>query len=390
MANETIGWVEDLASYARVVYDWKALRRPGKGVDYLSAQYRDQVRRIVEALHPKRMKLRVAEVVEQTPSSKTLRMERVDGSFPPFRAGQYVNLYVTIDGVLTSRPYSISSLPGEQALDLTVRDRQGGFVAPHLISQIEAGAELESSGPAGSFYYEPLIDGKDLVFIAGGSGVTPIYSMLRSLLGSDNGFKLNLIYGSRTPNDVIFGKELKKLAQEHKNLKYKLVISDPPKGFRGAKGLLDAALLKKAVGKVAGKTFYVCGPNAMYDLVLPALAELGVPQHKIKRELYGPPDDVTKQPGWPKAIKRNRKFNVTIGGKTFKASAVEPLINSLERNGVVVPALCRSGECSACRTKLISGKVYMPPDIGVRSTDIDFGYIHACVAYPISDIKVKI
>ncbi|MBN1661592.1 MAG: 2Fe-2S iron-sulfur cluster binding domain-containing protein [Anaerolineae bacterium] len=394
MTPEIVHWLQDIYQYRRVARRRKALRRPGQGADYTAD--RDTVRRVVSRLHPKRMRLRVVEVVEETPTTKTLRLARVDGPLPPWRPGQYVNAFVDVDGVLTSRPYSISSVPGTEYLDLTVRDKPGGLVAPYLLNQVQAGDELETTGPAGSFYHEPLIDGTDLVFLAGGSGVTPFMSIIRDALQNGRALDMHLLYGSRTPDDVIFGAELADLAARHAHLHYTLVVSEPPPGYDGVTGFLTADLIRANVGDVTGKTFYICGPNVMVDFCLAALAELGVPAQrvlgsKIKRELYGPPADVTCEASWPVGLDPDTLFDVEIEGhETIYAPAGEPLLNSLERYGIVVPAVCRAGECSACRTRLLSGRVFQPAHTGLRESDRVHGYIHACVSYPVEDIQIRL
>lgn len=401
---ELVYWLQDVREYLRVSRQRKTLREPGRGVDYTMDQ--DTVQRIVERLHPKRMRLRVTEVVQETPSTKTFRLERVDGPLPPFRPGQYLNLFADVDGVLTSRPYSISSSPpsgGEagrgETLDLTVRDKAGGFVAPYLLNQVQVGVEFETTGPAGCFYYEPLIDGTDLVFLAGGSGITPFMSILRDAFppeGPATFLDLHLLYGSRVPEDVIFGPELEALSARHPNFHYSLVISEPPAGYQGLTGFLTTDLIRDQVGDVQGKTFYICGPNLMYDLCLAGLTDLGVPRHKIKRELYGPPEDVTREPGWPEGLEASTLFDVEVestapdGRKTIRAAAGEPLLNTLERYGLVVPAICRAGECSACRTRLVAGRVFQPANTGLRESDRVHGYIHACVSYPLEDLRIRI
>lgn len=386
---ELLYWLQDIREYRRVSQERKALRQPGQGVDYTADQ--DAVQRIVARLHPKRMRLRVTDIIEETPTTKTLCFERIDGPLPPWRPGQYVNVFVDVDGVLTSRPYSISSPPGENHLDLTVRDKPGGFVAPYLLNEVQVGAELEATGPAGSFYHEPLIDGDDLVFLAGGSGITPFVSIIRDAVKNGRTQKMHLLYGSRVPEDVIYAEELAALADRQPNIRYSLVISEPPPGYEGLTGFLTADRIGEQIGDVTGKTFYICGPNVMYDFCLAALAELGVPGYKIKRELYGPPDDVTQEPGWPEGIAADAVFRVDVAGReTIQAPAGEPLLNSLERYGLVVPAVCRAGECSACRTKLLSGKVFEPAHTGLRESDREHGYIHACVSYPLENLKIRI
>jgi len=364
--------------------------RGGAGTDFRAEHLRDAQQQYVERLHPSRMQLLVDEVIQETPTTRTFRTRRVDGALPPFRAGQYVNLYVEVDGVHTSRPYSISSRPGEPWLDLTVRDVPGGFVAPHLLTHVAAGMELRCSGPLGTFYYEPLNHGRQLVMLAGGSGITPFASMLRDMAAADWPCRVWLLYGCRTPEEVVFGEELRQMARDAERFDLSVVISEPPARFRGKKGLLDAGRIRREAGSVRGKTFYVCGPAAMYDFCLPQLDELGVERHRIKRELYGPPVDVTRVPGWPQGVTSETTFTVQVGERTIEAAAGEPLLCSLERHGLAPPSICRSGECSLCRSRLLDGDVFTPPGVGVREADRRYGYIHPCVSYPISDITIRI
>ncbi len=400
MALEIVNWLQDVREHLRVSRRRESLRQPGQGFDYTEKKYQNVVRLVVSAIHPQRMRLRVVEIIQETPTTKTFRCQRSDGPLPPFRPGQYVNLFVDVDGVLTSRPYSIASAPGSETLELTVRDNPGGFVAPYLLHEIKVGDELETTGPQGQFYHEPLIDGDDLVFLAGGSGITPLMSIIRDALQPEHCEqavldratpKIHLLYGSRVPEDVIYGAELAALAAGHANFRYAPVISEPPPGYKGRSGFLGADLIREQIGDAAGKTFYICGPQAMYDFCLATLRKLGVPSHKIRRELYGPPADVTQEPGWPEGLAADTLFEVeVVGQKTVRAPAGEPLLNTLERYGIVVPAVCRSGACSACRARLLSGRVFQPADTGLRESDREHGYVHACVSYPLEDLRIRL
>lgn len=393
MIGDVYDYLRDVGGYLGMAARLGLRRLPGFGSDYGRSEFRRSAERAVERLHPRRIKLEVAEIINETPSTRTLRLRRTDGAVPPFRPGQYVNLYVVTDGVRTSRPYSISSPPGLDHMDLTVKAMEGGFVSHYLAHDVNVSDVLESSGPAGGFYHEPLIHSDDLVFLAGGSGVTPFMSIIRDAARRDAGLRIRLLYGCRAPDDVIFGDELRRLAAELDWLTVDLVISEPPEGFEGTRGLLDADLIRDRVGSIDGKTFFVCGPGAMYDLCLAALVELGVERHRIKHELYGPPRDITTSPGWPADVPAERIFNTVLemseGEASLETRAGEPLLNSLERHGYVVPATCRSGECSSCRLRLVSGQVYLPPDVGLRSVDRQLGYIHSCVAYPLSDLRLS-
>jgi glycine betaine catabolism B len=357
----------------------------------LTDEDRSATKDMISRLHPHRIMLKVDQIVTETPSTKTLRLIPAQGSLPLFRAGQYVGIYVNTGGVATSRPYTISSAPGKPHLDITVRHKQGGFVSPYLLTKVKPGDVLESTGPHGTFYHEPLMDSDHLVFLAGGSGVTPFMSIIRETVEQKLPLSIHLLYGSRSPDDIIFQDELKQIASGHPNVKVDFVISEPPKGWSGPCGLLDAGVISSLVGSVDGKTFFICGPAQMHGLCEDALKSLGVPHRRIEKEAYGPPDDVTLEPGWP-GISAKAQFEVheERSGKIFKASASEPLMISLERAGLVIPSACRSGECTVCRTRLVSGKVFTPTRVRRRWSDEQAGYIHPCLSYPVEDLHIRL
>lgn len=379
--------LKDIEGYQEIREEINILKK--YGTDY--STQRGQARKVLDLLHPGKLKLRVSEVIIETKSTKTFRMISADGYLPPFQAGQYINLVIETGGIVTSRDYSISSAPGQTAFyDITVRQLGDGFVSDYLLNDVKVGDEFESSSPAGNFYHNPLIHGNDLVFLTGGSGITPFMSMIREASGRGLDRRIHLIYGSRTPDDVIFEQEIEDLSRKHPNFNWTLVISNPPEGYTGRTGFITADLMKETLGgDLSGKTFFVCGPEAMYTFCEKELYRLDIPRKNIRTEMYGPPKDVAGQPGWPAGTGRDEMVTVSIkNGKSIQVRTTEPLMNSLERNGIVIPALCRSGECSLCRTKLLKGKVFQPEGVRLRASDRRFGYIHPCMAFPLSDLEI--
>ncbi len=381
--------LKDIEGYQEIGEEIAVLKK--YGTDHSSQ--RGQVRKIIDLLHPGKLKLHVSEIIRETGSTKTFRMVSPDGYLPPFQAGQYINLVVETGGIVTSRDYSISSAPSQTAFyDITVRQIGEGFVSDYLLNDVKVGDEFQSSSPAGNFYYNPLIHGNDLVFLAGGSGITPFMSMIRETLSRGLDRRIHLIYGSLTPDDVIFGQELENLSRNHPNFNRTLVISNPPEGYTGRRGFITADLMKETLGEdISGKTYFICGPEAMYTFCEKELYRLGISRKKIRTEMYGPPKDVSEQPGWPASVGRDAIVTVSIkNGKSVQVRTTEPLMNSLERNGIVIPSLCRSGECSLCRTKLLKGRVFQPEGVRLRASDRKFGYIHPCMAYPLSDLEIQL
>jgi len=346
---------------------------------------------MVSKMHNTRILLKVEKMTKETPTTKTLRMVPVKGSLPYFRAGQYINVFVKIDGVLTSRPYGISSPPGNPWYDITVRRKEGGFVSPYLVDRVRPGDTLESTVPNGAFYYNPVTDSSDLVFLAGGSGITPFASIIRDVTNKGLPLNIHLIYGSRDPEDIIYKDELMAIASRHQNIKVDFVISEPPEGWTGLSGFLDAGMISSLVGPLERKTVFMCGPAQMYALCEEALKKLGVPMRRTKKEACGPPDDVTRERGWP-GISPESEFQVVEerSGRTFSVRAGEPLMVGLERTGLAVPVVCRSGECTACRTRLVSGKVFVPDNVHVRQSDEKTNYVHACMSYPLEDLHIRL
>ncbi|MCW7470048.1 FAD-binding oxidoreductase [Leptospira kanakyensis] len=352
------------------------------------------VRETIRSLHPKRIRLRVENIRIDTPSTKTLEMVSIDGkNLPPFQAGQYINLFVSLQGVLTARPYSISSSPKDlKSYELTIKRAEGGFVSPYLLDDVKVGQEFESTGPMGSFHHNPLFHGLDLVFLAGGSGIAPAISMLKSFLASKELFRFHIIYSNSYENDVIFIDELRNLTAAHKNFILTEFLSrEVSSEYKGYRGRLDFSTLQTLLSEPSSKMYYVCGPTPFNEHCAKLLSELGVKSGRILIESNGPPPKPEKMDGWPNSLLPTKEVNVKVGNqKPFKVKVGEPLLNSLERNGYFTENACRSGECSLCRVKLKSGEVFSPPEAKIRKSDKKFGWIHSCVAFPITDVEIQL
>ena len=347
---------------------------------------------LIERYHPNRLNLRVSDILIETPTTKTLRLRHENEALPPFQAGQYVNLLVEIDGVKTSRPYAIASSPSvRDYYDVTIKRVPNGYVSSFLLDRVQIGDRVASTGPMGTFHYNPLFHGEDLVFLAGGSGITPAMSMIRHMQATDPSFRIHVLYGSLSEQDIIFRQEIDELAERMDNLNVTHVISNPSGSYKGEEGFLDRALIARLIRLESTTMFYLCGPPAMYEFCLQELAALNVPSRRIRCEVNGPPIRPENEPGWPDYVDRENTVSVKIiGEKSFQALSSEPLLNSMERNGVNVPAACRSGECSLCRVKIEEGEVLQAAQARTRKSDTLDRFVHACVCYPMSDTQVTI
>ena len=379
---------QEFDGYGEIIKDIEASRKSGE--TFTAEKFSPD--QFINRLHPDRLSLQVADIITETSSTKTFRLVSKDRELPPFQAGQYISLFLEIDGIRTSRPYSISSPPHlREYYDITVRRVENGLVSNFLLDDLVIGNDLVSSGPAGHFYFNPLIHSKNMICLAGGSGITPFMSIIREIVECGLDRSITLFYGNKTTDDIIFHAELGRISARFDSINYIPVIEDPSDDYTGACGFMTAELIKEIVGDLTDKSFFICGPQGMYDFCLPELEGLGIARRKIKQEMYGAPVNIWQYPGWPREVDPDRLFSVRLkNGQQLKAKAGIPLLVSLEKSGMVVPSLCRSGECSMCRLKVLSGKVFQPAGVAVRKSDRQFGYVHSCAAYPLSDLEILI
>ena len=346
----------------------------------------------VNRIHPKKLNLKVAAITPVTDTMKTFRLVLDDPSdyLAPFVAGQFLSVHADIGGVHTSRPISISSSPKERGYyEITIKRKPDAFLSDYFLDEVKVGDKVTTSGPAGRFNMIPPVQGENYVFLAGGSGITPFLSMIREVTDTDLPYNLHLIYGCRNLSDVPYLDELEARSAQFPRFKFDLVLSEPDEGWTGLSGFIGADLLKKLNIDVDNNVFFICGPGAMYNFTIPELKKLGIPDRKIRKEIFGAPADITKEPNWPEKITGEECFTLRFDGKEYPCRANETILTAFERAGIHHPSECRAGECSLCRIKLVSGDVFQTSAALVRKSDVKLGYIHTCVSYPLSDIEVK-
>ena len=382
--------LDEINGIEQIKSDVGALQRFGMDPRALKGQHQ----KAIDHYHPHDIKVRVAEVIDETPSSKRFLLSPVEGVLPPFVAGQYISVAVNIDGVVTRRAYSLASSPSQRAYyEIAVRRYANGFVCDYMLDKVKPSDVLEISPPAGQFIYNPAIHGNELVLIGGGSGITPFMSMVQDLYENPReGMKVDLIYGCASENDVIYGSKLQALADKFEGFNFHLVISEPQPGYNGLTGFITSELIEKLVdNKMHQKKYYLCGPEAMYQFVVKELESLGLDRRSIMREVQTPPNDPSALAGWPEGVSKDMPVKITLmDGREVQGRASEPILNSLERAQITYPSECRAGECSLCRAKVLEGEVFSPQSVALRRSDSAHGYVHLCAAYPTSDVKIQL
>ena len=362
----------------------------------------DPINQLARRLHPERQYMIISEIKDETNTTKTFKLIADPDSdtkeLAYFRAGQYLSFKVVVDGVLITRPYSIASSPTDALngfYEITIRKESGGFLTGHVWNNWKVGIKVESSGPEGFFYYEPIRDAGTIVAIGGGSGVTPFRSMTKAIINGNLDAKMVLLYGSSDEQDIIYYDEFKELEKQHPDkIKVVFVLSCEKVTLKGCeKGLISTDIIKKYAAK-DDNSFFICGPQVMYDFIDQELTKLNIPPRRIRKEAYGEIKEILKYPGFPPEVAgKTFKIKVKIGNisKEIPAIATESVLVALERANLAPPSKCRSGECGFCRSLLISGEVFVSPKCdGRRAADKKFNFFHPCSSYPISNIEIDI
>ncbi|MGW0173258.1 2Fe-2S iron-sulfur cluster-binding protein [Rhodococcus sp. NPDC003322] len=326
-------------------------------------------------------RLRVSDVIEETRDARSVVFE-VDATLRErfaYRPGQFLTL--RIPGTTQARCYSLASAPDlDEDLKITVKRVDRGLGSNWLCDNVRRGTEIEVLEPSGVFTPRGL-DARYLL-VAGGSGVTPIMSILKSVLGRGTG-EIVLFYANRDEGSVIFDAELRELCARHPE---RLTVEH---WIETDDGLPTTDQLVQRFRAWAFDEVFVCGPQPFMDCTRKALTEMEFPREKLHIErftsLAADPFAVDDTP--PQAATGDGPVSTVVvrkGGQTHTLSwpADQRLLQVLDANGIVVPSSCTEGVCAACECRLTAGRVEMVDNRVLEEDDLADGYILACQALP--------
>ena len=375
-----------------------------KNIDKASEEFikSDPVNNLAQLLHPSIQNLMISEVKEETKSAKTFRLipnpDSTTDKLAYFRAGQFLSLKVDVNGTPITRPYSISSSPSDALrgfYEITIRKEDHGFLTDYIWENWEKDTKIKSSGPNGYFYYDPIRDLKEVIGIAGGSGITPFRSMAKEIMEGKLNISLTLLYGSSEEDDILFYDEFKEYESRHpEKIKIVHVLSCEEVNLEGCEqGFITADIIEKYCD-FSNSSVFICGPQVLYDFIDKEVSKFNLPTNRIRKEVFGEVKDVVLLPNYPKKkAEKSFKIKVRIGNlsKDIPANAHESVLVAMERAKLTPPSVCRSGQCGFCRSKLISGEIFVNPrNDGRRAADKILKYFHPCSSYPLSNLEIEI
>ena len=342
--------------------------------------------------------LRVAEIVPETAEANSIRFE-----VPPelrdhfaFRAGQHLTLKAEIGGEEVRRNYSLCTAPDEQDWLVTVKRIAGGVFSNWVGDSLKPGDTLDVMPPHGSFTtdFDPAA-ARHYVGIAGGSGITPVMSLVRTALKAEPNSRFTLLYGNRDSSSVIFLDALANLKDRYLG-RFALYhfLAEEAGDIDLFNGMLDRERVGEAIANLVGEPeavdgWFICGPGPMMDAAEGLLLETGIEKDRIHIERFTadrPSEALAAEMAELQSKAAGVTMSVTLDGRTRRvAFTQENILDSAREAGLPAPFACKAGVCATCRAKVLSGKVEMASRYGLTDEEIEAGYILTCQSVPATE-----
>ena len=340
-------------------------------------------------------KLNIKEVRRETPDAVSI-LFNVPLEFKDiykFTAGQYLNLKLTLDGTEIRRAYSICSAPDSGELRIAVKAVSNGVFSQFANMQLKEGNTLEVGTPEGKFTFEPDANRqKNYAAFAAGSGITPILSIIRSVLSVESKSTFLLVYGNKSPESTIFYEQLHDLQLQYVGRFFVHFIYSQAKVGGDLFGRIEKStvnfVLNNKHKELSFDKFYLCGPEEMINTVSHVLREQNIKESAIKFELFSTAATTTSAEAVAaKSIEGHTKITIMVDSDetTFEMSHKQTILEAALKQGLDAPYSCQGGICSSCLARITSGTAVMKKNAILTDGEIAEGLILTCQAHPTSN-----
>lgn len=343
--------------------------------------------------------LKIKDIRRETADAVSIAFEVPPQQQPEyqFKQGQYVTLKMNVHGEEVRRSYSLCTSPfSEKELRVAIKEVSGGKLSTFINRELKVGDQMDVMTPLGNFH-TVLMGGKakNYVLFAGGSGITPMMSILKSILYVEKQSKITLIYANRNEESTIFKAEIDRIAADNPNLKVVYIFEHPQTRISDLQtGIITidkAKALLENVNGLKADEYFICGPGPMMENVKVTLEGLKVAKEKIHIEYFTSVIEAVNQAEIASGANVNAKVKVIQYGietdfelETGSISILEAAIEA----GVDAPFSCKGAVCCTCRAKVLEGKVKMSANFALTDAEVEEGFILTCQSHPITEVVV--
>lgn len=341
--------------------------------------------------------LKVSKIIRRTKEAVSVYFEIPENLKETFKykSGQYITIKLDSYGINQRRAYSLSTSPiAENDFGVTVKEVRAGKVSPWLNNVLKEGQILQVMPPLGNFTTDiKESNSKSYIFFAGGSGITPILSLIKSILLVEKESTCILVYANRNSDSIIFKNELKELEDNNDNLKIIHILDEADSNFVSEVGLLKSDKCRDILQyniksfDIQNSEFFLCGPGGLMSQIEIALDELQVDKKQIHKESFTVDEVETTKSTESSSQSETRKIKVQIYGEEHEIEVKpdETILAAGIRQSLDPPFSCQIGACATCQAKVLNGEVEMEADDALMEEDKIDGYVLTCTAHPVTD-----
>jgi len=347
---------------------------------------------------PKYYDLTVKDIIQETKDAISIVFETPAEGSIKYKSGQFLTIITSVKGKEIRRAYSLCSSPFvDKDMAVMVKRVDDGLMSNWLPDNLKKGVKLRVLEPIGKFTTDfDKGNKRHIIMFAGGSGITPMMSIIKSILSQEPDSICSLIYCNRDIDSIIFKNELDRLQTlDEGRLHVIHVLDNAPMNWQGYSGLLNHDMLSKLVERIPDwgidrTTYLMCGPEGMMKNVDTLLAARSISKDKIFKESFvqGTIDkEAKKETEAESAELKERVVTIRYDGQEFKVTVPpnKAILETALDQGIDLPYSCQSGLCTACRGKALSGKVKLDEEEGLSQSERAEGYVLTCVGHPLTD-----
>lgn len=337
--------------------------------------------------------LTIREVVPIAQEAVNLVFEKPNEKFS-YQPGQFLTLIDEVDGQKIRRAYSLCCTPYlDEFLAVTVKRVPGGRMSNHVNDHYKAGQQVQVMEPMGMFTTTfDQSNTRKAVFIGGGSGITPLISIIRTLISEEPKSRMVLIYGNRSEEYIIFKDLIQELVSKYSD-RFKVIhiLEEDPNGYGQLKGRPSAGIISDLVRDYTDAEYYICGPQPMMDVAVEGLKLAGVADNQVRMESFEAGKTSPKHS--EDSGTSTAQVSIVLDGETHLVQVAmdSPILQTALDAGLDMPYSCQSGLCTACRGKCLEGDISTDEAEGLSPQELEEGYRLLCVGKPLTEtVKVEV